>query len=731
MIDDWLRFYAHTFAGEFLDHIPIVAALVLLAVIVAGGLRGLGVPYLFWHERNWPRAVAGFATGVVVTMTFFVSFLIDARDCEREIAICPAFEWIRGWPGGWYFFGCLVSLVISLAALSLLPAVARLLRLVPEEERRRERRKWVGHGRWPLFVFAFAIGLATSSAIWWLTERGPLGRLLGRLDFIEVMIVGDSDPFPAGHRLAAIAVAALALTMLVGTVRKERWAPAAVSICVLLALVIAADGFLAYALGEAAIVAIVLIGCLLLLAGRVSYRVKLKALHDLYGKPVSFDPSAWQYDEPEAPSYAQPAWTRGKPTLVLVAVSGGGLRAALWTAAVLTELEMYQRTDGTPLLTPWNIALMTGASGGMVGATYYTLSLERSDLRHAWKHVVTAEALLAAVAEDSLSDVAQRMVFHDVPAAFWPTEWSPIPTRWRHGDRGTRLDETLARHLGDRMKAEAFREIPATIAAMRPFELEGLYPTLAYTPMLIEDGRRLFISNADLERLATSYGPALNQSRRLYSRNAIEVSRLIQRSLELISPWTAARLSASFPYVTPAPVLPTVPRRRVVDAGYWDNYGVNLCSSWLEDALISAKRREWLGSSFGNVLLLQIRDGVLAYSAEQAPSKADEHSRALARGIEWLSSPPEAVLAARDAVTIYRGDEQVESLADEFGASFTTAVVEFGRSASLSWSLTSDEVTAIRQAAHDKVTAIGRPLESFLTAATAPIRRPVGFHSAT
>src|SRR5207244_764295 len=44
---------------------------------------------------------------------------------------------------------------------------------------------------------------------------------------------------------------------------------------------------------------------------------------------------------------------------------------------------------------------------------------------------------------------------------------------------------------------------------------------------------------------------------------------------------TAVRLNATFPLVSPAAVLPCLPTRRVVDAGYYDNHGVDVAASWL------------------------------------------------------------------------------------------------------------------------------------------------------
>ena len=61
------------------------------------------------------------------------------------------------------------------------------------------------------------------------------------------------------------------------------------------------------------------------------------------------------------------------------------------------------------------------------------------------------------------------------------------------------------------------------------------------------------------------------------------------------------RMSATFPYVTSAVVLPTDPPRHVVDAGYYDNYGVNLAASWI------ASHGDWIRRNTSGVLVVQIR----------------------------------------------------------------------------------------------------------------------------
>src|SRR5262249_12881401 len=135
--------------------------------------------------------------------------------------------------------------------------------------------------------------------------------------------------------------------------------------------------------------------------------------------------------------------------------------------------------------------------------------------------------------------------------------------------------------------------------------------SLVFTPMMIEDGRRLVISNLDLRSAISNDGMVLARKRsgqilENHSVEAIELFRLFAVS-ENFTVATASRMSASFPYFSPAVSLPTNPRRRVVDAGYYDNYGVSLAGSWLS----TPANREWFkDKKWDSILFIQIRDGI-------------------------------------------------------------------------------------------------------------------------
>ena len=138
-------------------------------------------------------------------------------------------------------------------------------------------------------------------------------------------------------------------------------------------------------------------------------------------------------------------------------------------------------------------------------------------------------------------------------------------------------------------------------------------------------------------------------------------------------------MNASFPYVSPAVSLPVNPPRRVVDAGYYDNYGVNLSAAW------AFMNRDWIREHTSGLALVQIR----AYASEErrkrlwAPSKPAPAGDPAAKphwieqlltefldriiiGVHALSTPFRSFFCARQWSMSYRNDEQVSLLGETF-----------------------------------------------------------------
>lgn len=407
-------------------------------------------------------------------------------------------------------------------------------------------------------------------------------------------------------------------------------------------------------------------------------------------------------------------WTGKKPKLVLVTVSGGGIRASVWTAVVLRKLE---RTLGAEF--PYHIRLITGASGGMVGGSYYATSLapptpailRGENAGFSALHRVTTDQFVDQMATDQLDAVAGRMVFADIPSAF-----NPLPQR---GDRGKTLEATWIRWTGGPGASPLARPLRSYAADERA----GWRPSLVFTPMMVEDGRRLLVSNLDLAFATRNVGGLLIEpsSRKIerpafqgedldrtihdedevFSVSAIEFFRVFPHAHDFrVS--TAVRMSASFPWVSPAISLPTLPPRRVVDAGYYDNYGVNLAALWL------SKMRPWLEANTSGVVVIQIRDHVSQGARTEIDFDRMDGGSALSRltwhadtelirpGLQAISTPLKGISNAREWTMSFRNDEQVDLLDllfdDERSRDFfRTVVFECPIDVSLNWQLSEYE----------------------------------------
>ena len=160
--------------------------------------------------------------------------------------------------------------------------------------------------------------------------------------------------------------------------------------------------------------------------------------------------------------------------------------------------------------------------------------------------------------------------------------------------------------------------------------------------------------------------------------------------------------------------LPTAPRRRIVDAGYYDNYGVSLASEWLFSRRNADMFKRKTSQAF---LLVQIRD--TQSDKERALTKVrNEPPISSARAIEEMTSPFEGLYNSRDGSSSFRNDGQLELLSqfiktqelpglasgDVSAPRFNVVTFELDRPAPLSWYLSNAErddlLRAIRTDGH-------------------------------
>ena len=489
----------------------------------------------------------------------------------------------------------------------------------------------------------------------------------------------------------------------VGLLFSRAFSPAA-GILLLLHLLLAGQTFADYFFAAPMLLLGVLLALLVLCGGR--YKMRFPGLTEHYGRPI---PLQQHYDEvqkePVPPPPAPPdppdltalfsnqlkRWNDGrKKPLVMVCVSGGGSRAAAWTVRVLTELE--QRIPEFP----YHVRVITGASGGMFGAAYYTASLPppgdgrvdegTAELPKAKSGRYPSRGQLnATVRQDFLSPVTRALVGADLLRPFQPFAYG--------GDRGAALEHAWSDLLGGWLD-QSFADLWAG-------ERDGWRPSLAFSPMLVEDGRQLVISNLSLRTAMVNLGrEAGGAADAILSREGVEFFKLfalagrdpaaVRRAFRVS---TAARMSASFPYVFPAVPLPTAPRRRVVDAGYYDNYGVSLAAGWLFTHI------GWLKEHVSHVAVVHVRDGVSTGERQMLAPAADT-STAFALAAEGLTTPPAGLNASRTAASTFRNDNLLHLLNlffREREMPFVTAAFEFpgGADVSLNFCLPVNEAALI------------------------------------
>jgi hypothetical protein len=448
-----------------------------------------------------------------------------------------------------------------------------------------------------------------------------------------------------------------------------------------------------------------------------------------------------------------------KKPLLLVTVSGGGQRSAAWSLLVLHELE--REFDARQFDFPAHVRLITGASGGMLGSAYYVTTLkapgqrlqakERSD--ELW------DQFRKLAESDNITPLMRYLVFGDVPNFF-----SPWPAKY---DRGKALEDAWRINLAG---ADGRKPLDTTFAELRPREKAGWCPSLVFSPMMIEDGRRLIISNLNLygpisndgnlleptnkEELISDLqarGVSLDIARQLvhegnpedinvqiqafdwlvaegdprvqpnpaqylidaikrkadlppgfivpvrggnYSIEAFELFRLFSEAKNEFQVGTAVRMSASFPFFCPAVSLPTQPRRRMVDAGYYDNYGVSFSAAWL----FSGRHDRWIRENASHVCIIQIRDGISDKSRQLKKVRKDE-STELSRAVEELFSPLEGLDNARVGSSSFRNDGQLELLTQymvQKKVPFQVVNFEFAGKAALNWRLSDEEIQSLK-----------------------------------
>nr|WP_297335171.1 patatin-like phospholipase family protein [Algoriphagus sp.] len=270
------------------------------------------------------------------------------------------------------------------------------------------------------------------------------------------------------------------------------------------------------------------------------------------------------------------------PKLVMIASSGGGQRAALWTLHVLQTI--YGIADGKVLK---QTELMTGASGGVLGAAMfrelYLQSLENPQINPS--DTIYRDQLSA----DNLNPIIFTLLVNDLLIRNQYFEYRG----YRHlKDRGFAFENQL------NINTKGILDKP--LKAYQEPEFFGEIPLLPVTSLITNDGRKLIISPHSMSFLGTSL---VGKTGALEKKQSVDFLRFFHRQeSENLRFLTALRMSATFPFITPNVQLPSEPVMETMDTGLSDNFGI-------QDALrFTYVFQDWIKENTSGVCLITIRD---------------------------------------------------------------------------------------------------------------------------
>lgn len=331
---------------------------------------------------------------------------------------------------------------------------------------------------------------------------------------------------------------------------------------------------------------------------------------------------------------------KGK-TLVIVTCPGGGIHAAAWSACVLDQLskEYVEFKD--------SVCVISGVSGGSVGTLMFVGNeyedelLERKVFKTAFpsneevvaKLKATSPALELAT-RSSLEAIAFGTTVDDLYGMVGLSST----------DRGERLERHFAGRLAPGLQGKTLRDWGARAT-------EGSVPIVVFNATDAASGRRVLFDSIPTPVRKSTIGL---KARPLNYRELLGG----EQSSQDVLPTTAARISASFPYISPFtnPDQPSPLGRTVAlcDGGYVDNEGIVTAVTWIEYLLrykfdeLNSKESDGR-STFDRILLLRIEP---ALSRENEVGSEGGNPLAYFR---WLVGPVETMMNVRSTSQVERG----------------------------------------------------------------------------
>ncbi len=361
-----------------------------------------------------------------------------------------------------------------------------------------------------------------------------------------------------------------------------------------------------------------------------------------------------------------------KPNLFIINVSGGGTRSATFAINALQRIDslMQGKLMGQTIV-------INGASGGMLGAAYYReLSMEKAKGQHI---NLQSKRYVDDISKDLLNPLFSSFVTRDM---LGPVQKFTLNNKDYIKDRGYAFERQLNRNTHGIMDKQ--------LKDYSSWEQQAKTPLIIFNPVVSKDCKKMIICSQPLRFLMKPL--ADTNAIGSIEPDAIDFNSFFaaQKSND-IKLLTAMRMNATFPYVLPNVWLPTNPIIDVVDAGISDNYGQETSLRLIESF------KDWLQENTANVILIEIRD---------APD--DNWNNTIDNGniLGFITAPLSLLQNNWFNIQDYHQHDQLEHFSNYYGNHFKKICFQYGnkvntKPAGLSFHLTNAEKNQIATSLDD------------------------------
>jgi Patatin-like phospholipase len=271
-----------------------------------------------------------------------------------------------------------------------------------------------------------------------------------------------------------------------------------------------------------------------------------------------------------------------KPIMVFINVSGGGLRSAAFTMNALQQTDSI--CEGNLMK---NTFMISGASGGMLAAAYYR-ELYKNRNSQARMNIYDKK-YTNNISKDLLNPVFTSLMARDI---FAPAQRFTVGENTYVKDRGYAFEKKLSDNTNGLLNKQ--------MKNIRADESAANIPLMIFDAVIKADARKMMISTQPISFMMK---PFSTQNDSTISPDAVDFAALFAKQNPMdMRMLTALRMNATFPYVLPNVWLPSNPVIDVMDAGLRDNFGQETSMRFIDNF------KDWIKENTAGVLFIQIRD---------------------------------------------------------------------------------------------------------------------------